>query len=60
MTTTKHTLKFPNDRYNGFVALTGPNGLLFVPDFTRLERAPIEYCQAFMGICRALDQARGE
>lgn len=49
-------LTYPHDRVNGFVLLSDGAGNLFVPDFTRLNRLPIEYCQAFMTLARRMDE----
>lgn len=49
-------LKFPNDRHNGYVLHTGADGQFFVPEFSRVQTNPLNYCQAFMELGRRLDR----
>ncbi len=49
-------LKYPNDRVNGFVLLSGANGNLYVPDFIKTyDRGSDEgNAMAYAGACLAL------
>lgn len=55
-------LKYPNDRYNGYVLLSDGDGNLFVPDFSRAQEgetelsSAIKYCGAFLVLAHRLDR----
>lgn len=45
------TIRYPHDRYKGYVLLTDGTGLPYVPEFTREQDNPCEYvwaCMEFM------------
>lgn len=52
------TLKYPDDRANGYVLLTDGKGNLFIPEFTRIQDSALGYCRAFMDLGRRLDKTK--
>lgn len=51
-------LKYPNDRYDGYVQLIDGSGNCFVPEFTRERDDALAYCKAYMEFARRIDRAK--
>jgi len=47
------TLKYPNDRHNGYVLLTDGNGNLYVPD---MDDSPLKYAGAFLVLASRINR----